>query len=327
MGNAQIFGLSPLHYISPSLSDLNFDKNKALQPMSLEWTNESKSDWLWFIQTPQTNLSFTKVLLLNGLFILPHGSVSDKLQKHFHGKPELNQSNIQMLIATQTRKVMLCPNPIKRQVIDLRLKINWKKNKKLKRYKSDFYLSVNYKFKQHLKVCQNYHCQKEEAKESGTWIDETLINALSQMHEEENADGSVLKFLTFELWEKETGKIVAASFAYLIGSILSDYTFMTLQRDNRSCGNILTKVIGDILSKCLYDAWYWGFRLNYMSEYDKYGGTEMNRSEFANILKKSCQYGPQKIVNYKGEMVLDIIDFIKEGNALIAPLPAWLDSK
>merc|ERR1712154_419602 len=110
-----------------------------------------------------------------------------------------------------------------------------------------------------------------------------------------------------------------------IGSILCDYTFMTLKRDNRSCGNILTKVIGHILQSCFYDIWYWGFRLEYMTDYDKYGGKEIHRTEFANILKNSCSQNQPKVINHNNQTVLDIIDFIKTGKALVEPLPQWVN--
>merc|ERR1712113_542864 len=272
--------------------------------MILEWPNESKSDWLWFIQSAQTNAYFFQILLLNGLFILPHGSICERLLSM---EQFANDPNIRQIAEKHNEQVMLCPNPIQRQVIDLRLRKNWQKNKKLKKYKNDFYLSINYKFKYHFKMCQKYHTEKDEekAQNHGTWITDDLIDLLCEIHKGNENNFNFLQFLCFELWEKETNEIVAASFGYLTGSVLNDYTFMTLKRDHRSCGSILTKVIGDILSKCLYDLWNWGFRLDYMAEYDKYGGTQMNRTEFAKIMQNSSKK-KGKIVNCKDQNVIDM---------------------
>ena len=135
-----------------------------------------------------------------------------------------------------------------------------------------------------------------------------------------------VKFLIFELWEKKTKELIAASFGYFVGSILHDYTFMTLKKDNRSVGSILTKTIADILSNCGYDIWYWGFKLDYMEEYEgKYGGKEIPRSEYWKVLKNSFKkYDTDgEIVNCKDQTVKDIQQFIKNGNAVIEPLPEW----
>ena len=426
----KFFGLSASVYISPSIFDLNYninDYNTISNPMSLEWITKTDKDWMWYavpdnINNMENEALFLKLLLLNGLFALPHGSVAKKLIDYFGEEAQTN-AKIKMMIKRYSQQIMLCPNPENRQVIDFRVnkdikqkeehKLNdqeineendinmldedqqhkkqkkskkkkkkkkknrtrieqqnmtentvnskWGKNKKLKRYKKDFYLSINYKFKEHLILCKDYHIEKEFEKaqrekekekqeqkendsniknknenknkdknekemdkEDGTWITNNFIEILDKLRQNEK-DGDVLKFVTFELWEKETNEIVAASFAYITGSIVCDYTFMTLKRDHRSCGSILTKVVGHILQSCKYDFWYWGFRLDYMTDYDKYGGKEINRKEFASILINSCKKAPNMIVNCNDEPIVDITEFIKTGKALIAPLPQWIN--
>ena len=376
------FGVNPSQYLSSSVLDQH------------QWVRESTADWNWFVVPKGTNIDmkFFKILLLNGLFALPHGSVAQRLMDQF-GDEAASNPVFKRKIEQYSHQIILCPNPTQRQVIDLREHnklgaehdedleqkmnrifgpvqngkeqtlgdehkqsdngsdgskqgIRWGRNKKLKRYKKDFYLSVNFKFKDHLKICKSYHIEKEhrkamglvmgnleingndkgddasKGKEDGTWITDDFIDLLDHCQRSEG-DQDVLKFVTFELWERESNEIVAASFGYLIGSILCDYTFMTLKRDHRSCGNILTKVIGDVLQSCGYDLWYWGFRLEYMTDYDKYGGKEIPRSEFDSVFQNSCSQQPQ-IINCHQQPVKDIVEHIKAGKAFVEPLPAWV---
>jgi hypothetical protein len=87
-----------------------------------------------------------------------------------------------------------------------------------------------------------------------------------------------------------------------------DYTFCTLRLDARSVGGILTRALGDVLTKAGYTHWYWGFALRYMRDYDSYGGAEVSRGEFYRTLQASTQTpaGP-------------VADVIEGGRALIAP--------
>ena len=58
-------------------------------------------------------------LLLNGLFALPHGSVSKKLS--IFGAEATTNLRIKMMVQRYTQQIMLCPNPQQRQVIDFRI--------------------------------------------------------------------------------------------------------------------------------------------------------------------------------------------------------------
>lgn len=86
-----------------------------------------------------------------------------------------------------------------------------------------------------------------------------------------------------------------------------DYTFCTLRLDARSVGGILTRALGDVLTKAGYTHWYWGFALQYMRDYDAYGGAELPRKAFYEVLHASTAVPthPAKV--------------IEEGRALIAP--------
>ena len=154
-----------------------------------------------------------------------------------------------------------------------------------------------------------------------------------------------MRFVVFELWDRKDGQLAAANFAYVVGSVLHDYTFLTLKRDGRSCGSILTRVVGHIIESCGFDLWYWGFKLEYMKEYDKYGGKGVPRRELMQVLKHShSQLGgggggkgatnsrkdngmKGSIVNVHNEPVLDVVEFVKAGKALVQPLPEWLQAE
>jgi len=143
-----------------------------------------------------------------------------------------------------------------------------------------------------------------------------------------NTDKRKPFFMVFELWDKTTMELVACSFGYQVGSILHDYTFLTLKHDKRSIGNILTRVVGDILLQCNMDLWYWGFPLEYMKEYSHYIAKLISRTEFANVFLKHGLSNEKNnvIINYSNKTVQNIIDFVKNGNALVQPFPQWINS-
>ena len=77
------------------------------------------------------------------------------------------------------------------------------------------------------------------------------------------------------------------AFGFTIGGVYQDYTMCTLMRDKRSCGSILTKVVGYILQEIGISIWYWGYKCEYMEEYCKhYGAKEIDRIEFYDIWQK-----------------------------------------
>ncbi|ETO29518.1 hypothetical protein RFI_07599 [Reticulomyxa filosa] len=161
-----------------------------------------------------------------------------------------------------------------------------------------------------------------------------MIDILADMTEHYPCrQGETLQLVVFELWEKSNpSELAAASFGYLVGSILHDYTFITNKKDKRSAGNLLTKTIGHLLQECGYDLWYWGFKLDYMAaEYEnaKYNGKELSQGEFWDVLKHSLSHhtnDKKEVINCQGVPVKDVTKFIADGSALVQPLPQWLES-
>ncbi|CAJ1340489.1 unnamed protein product [Effrenium voratum] len=161
-----------------------------------------------------------------------------------------------------------CPNPIRRYCLDLTKRQPWLRNKKVRRHKSDFRLTVNANFRATFQQCERTH--REAGR--GSWITPDLIEGLDRCRKE---DGE-LKVYSIELWEKSTGQLAAAIMALSVGDIFHDYTTATMLRDGRSPGAILTKVVGHLLTEAGYTLWYWGFKNPYMGEYDgQYGGLEL----------------------------------------------------
>lgn len=167
-----------------------------------------------------------------------------------------------------------CPNPANRYCLDLTQSNRWLRGKKVKRHKADFSLSVNSDYKGTFQRCAQVHKDRG----SGTWITPSLVDALDRCRQE---DGEI-KVFSVELWDKSSGELAAAIMAFSVGDIFHDYTMATMVRDNRSAGAILSKVLGHLLAECGYTLWYWGFKNNYMAEYDEhYAGSLMNsRTEF-----------------------------------------------
>ena len=46
--------------------------------------------------------------------------------------------------------------------------------------------------------------------------------------------------------------VFVSLFRYAVGNFMCDYTQCTPKRDNRSCGSILSRVVGDLLTKAGY---------------------------------------------------------------------------
>merc|ERR1712039_818134 len=130
----------------------------------------------------------------------------------------------------------------------------------LKRYGKEFELSCNTDFRAHLRLCGQYHEER-----GGTWISEGLIDLLVQIH---CHPGNDIQMYAFELWEKSTGQLVALSFGFGLGSFFHDFSMCCLVQDRRTCGAVLTKAIGAVLTECGFLDWYWGCKMPYMAEYE-----------------------------------------------------------
>merc|ERR1712196_105161 len=116
----------------------------------------------------------------------------------------------------------------------------WARCKKLRRFASDFRISVNRGFKGHLARAAAYHEERD-----GTWINEVLIRLLAAIHRN---GSSRVRVYAFELWDAKTSELLACSFGVALGRWFHDFTMMTLERSKRNCGAVLTKAVGHALA-------------------------------------------------------------------------------
>lgn len=205
------------------------------------------------------------------------------------------------------QQLFSCPFPIKPFVFklqDLRQKRphgnTWLSCKMLRRYGKEFELSCNNDFKEHLRRCGQYHAAK-----GGTWISDRLISLLHEIHMDTD---NPIRVYAFELWDKQTGKLAAASFGLAIGAFFHDFSMCCLMKDRRSAGAILTKAIGALLTECGVLLWYWGCKVPYMTEYMKHGAEEISRLEYYTFLRRSMEQ----------EMVSDPCGAISAGKSAIS---------
>lgn len=156
------------------------------------------------------------------------------------------------------RGVTFLPNPNQRFCLDLRKDIDWFRNKKVKRYLSDFHLSVKPCRKEDLQQASTYH----QVRGAGLWLTDEIIQLLHDL----SSSGRV-ELYSFSLIEKATGHTAAISFSALSGTVVQDFTMCTLMKDKRSCGSILNRAVGYILQQSGVTLWYWGYQVPYMNEY------------------------------------------------------------
>lgn len=165
-------------------------------------------------------------------------------------------SNMLFVLPTDEGYLML-PNPNKRFCLDLRQKINWFHNKKLKKYINDFDIVIKKDFRIDLEICKSYH----ERGNRGSWINPNLIKLIHSISIQKD---EIIQPLCFSLIDKKTGFIAASTFGFAVGGVFQDYSMMTLTQDHRSCGSILNKVVGYCLQSIGISLWYWGYQLKYM---------------------------------------------------------------
>eukprot|EP00916_Digyalum_oweni_P004871 GHVL01008757.1.p1 GENE.GHVL01008757.1~~GHVL01008757.1.p1 ORF type:complete len:375 (+),score=45.39 GHVL01008757.1:23-1147(+) len=186
-------------------------------------------------------------------------------------------------------------NPVSRYCILLNKSVNWFNSKKSLKQSKGVRIAINTRMSEDLYMAQKYHTNIHHS----TWLDDKTVSFLLRMHEEE-----VFNIYCFELWIKkdnayydlpyepptvtdsagEEWMLGACTFGYAIGRILHDFTACTLVRDRRSLGSLVTRAAGHVLCQAGFICWYWGFKLKYMKEYDKYGGQLMGREDFYEML-------------------------------------------
>ena len=176
---------------------------------------------------------------------------------------------------------------------------SWGRSKMLRRYRNDFELSCNEDFAGHLRLCGQYHEER-----GGTWISDELIDVMVALDRDPT---NRIRMYCFELWDKSTGALAAASFGLAIGTFFHDFSMCCLIRDKRACGAVLTKAIGALLTDCGVDLWYWGRKMQYMSEYEAHGAKEIARADYYYRLRKDINK----------ELFMDPAAAILAGKALV----------
>jgi len=211
----------------------------------------SDVDWL-FITAPISNFTLCE-LFYNALFFLP-GCHHDQ-------------------------SIAVLPNGLHRVCIDLRNPINWFKNKKKSKKMREFKLFIKKNFKEELLEAASIHHEEKGM----TWLSPDLIDQLCSISSQQQPHRKIELFC-FQLVEKTSGKTAACTFGFGCGRAFHDYTMCTFQRDDRSCGTLLSKIVGRILQTMGYKLWYWGNLVEYMKQYAvHYGLCEIPRPEFYRI--------------------------------------------
>ncbi|ORC90814.1 uncharacterized protein TM35_000072380 [Trypanosoma theileri] len=168
--------------------------------------------------------------------------------------------------------------------IDLRYQgIEWRRNKKIRRLvaSNKFAIVVNRNIGDSLRLAQEYH----SGPPNSTWLDDDYVALLADMAKSPKFG---VRIMCVELLEKSTSKVMAGCLGYALGSVYHDFTMFTLERSAEGFGTILTKLLGESLQRCGYDLWYWGFRIDYMKQFEgKYGGKIIPKPEF---LQRWTQY-------------------------------------
>jgi len=111
------------------------------------------------------------------------------------------------------------------------------------------------------------------------WFVDELLDLMIRATKRSSEQGSV-EFHAFELWDAETGELLAVTAGYGLGSAYHDCSMATLVRDGRSAGQVLSKTVAHLLQSCGYGIWYWGYKTAYMEDYDAFGGRNIGRDEF-----------------------------------------------
>lgn len=152
-----------------------------------------------------------------------------------------------------------------------------------------------------LRMCKDYHVQKH----GRTWLTDELIELLSATSSHagvSNEPNENVRMLTIELVRERLGggdyDVLAGCCSFSLGALFHDYSMYTPsslpasvdsscespgeeQAAHVSYGSVLTRIIFDALYHCGYDMWYWGFKIDYMEEYEKkYGGKDVSRCSF-----------------------------------------------
>lgn len=116
-----------------------------------------------------------------------------------------------------------------------------------------------------------------------TWLCEDLIELFGEYaaNHRRATHPFCPRLLCIQLVRAEDGEVVAGCCGFAIGSVYHDYTMFTCTRAKEGLGTALTKILGEALQRCGYALWYWGIKVDYMTQFEaRYGATGMSRKAF-----------------------------------------------
>ena len=191
-------------------------------------------DWILTSRASVNDLRFAERCYANALFTLP-GMVP--------GRPDL----------------ALLPNPVERYCIDFSQQVNWSQGQKMRAgRRRRFRFSMDRDFAGSLAKLRAFH----SAGKDGTWFDDALFAMILRAHrrqrmlDESGGEGAksgaspssatngpqaatalpIVRHHVFELWDAETGELLAVTAGFACGRAYHDYSMACLVRDNRSAG-------------------------------------------------------------------------------------------
>jgi len=222
-----------------------------------EWLAEADEDFMW---CSSYDYRFWVDILWNGMFMLPSWG-----------------------------NTLALPNPKRRYCLKISGKLNFLRGKKVKKLLKDRSISVSIekgqKMRDLLQKCKKYHCENG----GGSWLNADQIKLLVRMSLDDLC-GIYMRAIV--MWRGQ--EILAANFGYGVGCIWCEYSAMTLVRNKCSYGSSLIRVVGNALQIHGYDCWWWGIRLPYFQEYDKYGGKDIVAKDFWKMFKVSREKSPRE---------------------------------
>eukprot|EP01060_Flectonema_neradi_P036894 TRINITY_DN726_c1_g1_i1.p1 TRINITY_DN726_c1_g1~~TRINITY_DN726_c1_g1_i1.p1 ORF type:complete len:365 (+),score=68.37 TRINITY_DN726_c1_g1_i1:33-1097(+) len=267
----------------PTANNLKSFIHPRLHTTDLQWVHDVEDEYLWSRRELLEDKKFVRKLYREACFVLPSAS----------------------------SYMVVLPNPRKRYCIDLTKNVKWDRDKRMRKSRlSRYRLTMDRHFKKSVKAIRDAHSFVHGP--AATWLDDDLCNFLEEDHLKVDPVTKI-QHHTFELWEGD--ELLAVCAGFTSGAMWHDYTHAAVVRDERRAGTILTKTVGDLLSKCGYKLWYWGVcsqSTSYMSDYNSYGGGEFPREEFVPLWRDAMQSTP----------TLTPIEAMSEGLSLVEPASA-----
>lgn len=110
-----------------------------------------------------------------------------------------------------------------------------------------------------------------------SWLYEELARTFNKLYRTDNYKTRVY---SIELWDKNTGELVAGELGYKVGGL---YTSLSGFRRRNSCGSVQLALLGKILKSCGIDYWDFGMAMQYKLNL---GAEVLSRNEFVEILNR-----------------------------------------